>query len=245
MFSNLPLKWIEKIIIPFVLFSIVAISAVAQSSHESSNVLIVGGGSSHDFDRWFNLEDSKIIAETGAMVRYTAQPGNIERLFPELDILYLSNNQPLPDTEGFRNAMFDFVESGNGLLLVHAPTWYNWKDWPEYNRELAGGGSQSHEEYGEFTVEVVDTDHPIMDSVPTSFKIKDELYHFKPDDSAKEIHVLAKGIAPETGEEYPIAWTLKHGNGRIVGLTLGHDGYAHYHYAYRMILRNSIEWLDQ
>src|SRR5690625_3575666 len=43
----------------------------------SPTILIVGGGGSHDFDRWFNLEDSKILAETGANVRYTDQPKNI------------------------------------------------------------------------------------------------------------------------------------------------------------------------
>ncbi|MDR8390192.1 ThuA domain-containing protein [Aliifodinibius sp. S!AR15-10] len=240
---NSILKPIQRYVLPIVIIGFIAIPVMGQTS-STSNVLIVGGGSAHDFDRWFNLEDSKIIAETGAFVRYTDQPENVGPLLPQLDILYLSNNQPLPNTKEFRNSMFNFVESGNGLLLVHAPTWYNWSDWPEYNRELVGGGTRSHEEYGEFEVEVVATDHPIMKSVPSSFSIVDELYHFQPDDSAKEINVLAKGIVPGNGEEYPIAWTLKHGDGRIVAITLGHDAKAHYHYAYRTILKNSIEWLN-
>ncbi|MFH5884478.1 ThuA domain-containing protein [Halalkalibaculum sp. DA3122] len=211
---------------------------------EPSSVLIVGGGSAHDFDRWFNLEDSKTISETGALVRYTDQPENISAVLSQIDVLYLSNNQPMPATGEFRNSIFDFVESGNGLLLVHAATWYNWEDWPEYNRELVGGGTRSHEPFGEFQVEVTDTGHPIMESVPSTFSIIDELYHFEPDESGKEIHILAKGIVPDSGEEYPIAWTLIHGKGRIVGLTLGHDGKAHYHHAYRTILKNSIEWLN-
>lgn len=244
MSSELTNKWLKSFIIFFPLFSFITIPAVAQQTQQSPNVLIVGGGSSHDFERWFNLEDSKTIAETGAMVRYTEEPEHILTLLPQIDILYLSNNQPVPATDKFRSSIFEFVESGHSLLLVHAPTWYNWKDWPEYNSELVGGGSRSHEPFGEFEVQVTDMDHPIMDSVPASFSIVDELYHFEPNESGKQIHVLAKGIVPESGEEYPIAWTLEHGKGRIVGLTLGHDGKAHYHHSYRTILKNSIHWLN-
>lgn len=235
-----------KCIILLLLLNIMGVvTVVAQSPRDVTDILIVGGGSSHNFERWFNLEDSKTLSETGARVRYTDQPKYIEALLPQIDILYLSNNQPLPDTEEFRNSLFEFVASGNSLLLVHAPTWYNWTDWPEYNSHLVGGGSRGHEPYGEFRVEVVDNGHPIMNSVPASFNITDELYHFRPDSSVKKIKVLAKGITPDSGEEYPIAWTLKHGKGHIVGLTLGHDAKSHYHYAYRTILKNSVKWLNQ
>lgn len=216
-----------------------------QDGDDPPNILIVGGGSSHDFDRWFNLEDSKTIAETGAMVRYTDRPEHVGLLLPETDILYLSNNQPLPASEAFRTSLFDFVKSGNGLLLVHAPTWYNWKDWPEYNRELVGGGSRSHEPYGEFEVQVVEPAHPIMESVPGTFTIKDELYHFQSDEAGNDIHVLAKGIDPDNGKEFPVAWTLTYGQGRIVAITLGHDGEAHTHRAYKTMLKNSVKWLNR
>ena len=242
--SSMPLRLLKNIVLTLI-FSFIAITVVAQSSsNHTSNVLIVGGGSSHDFDRWFNLEDSKTLAETGAMVRYTNQPESIDDVLPELDILYLSNNQPMPATEEFRNSIFDFVKSGNGLLLVHPSIWYNWQDWPEYNKELVAGGSRSHEAFGEFEVKVTDKDHPVMDSVPASFDIVDELYHYEPDHSSKDIHVLATGIVPESGEEYPVVWTLSHGEGRIVAITLGHDGKAHHHSAYKAILQNSIKWLN-
>lgn len=206
-------------------------------------ILIVGGGGSHDFDRWFNLEDSKILTEAGANVRYTDQPKNILAVLDELDILYLSNNQPLPDPE-LRQSIFDFVESGNDLLLVHAAIWYNWNDWAAYNQKLVGGGSRSHGPYGEFKVQVVDTNHPVMESVPATFTIKDELYRFEKDRKGSDIHVLAKGIEPDTGEEYPVAWTVDYGKGQIVCITLGHDGESHHHEAYRTILKNSIKWLS-
>ncbi len=35
----------------------------ATAAHDNIRVLIVGGGSSHDFNRWFNTEDSKTLAK--------------------------------------------------------------------------------------------------------------------------------------------------------------------------------------
>lgn len=212
------------------------------SEGDSLSVLIVGGGMHHSFERWFDEEDQKIISETGASVSYTDNPDEIQPELSGLDILYLSNNQPLPDPD-LRDAIFEFVESGNGLLLVHSSIWYNWEDWPEYNRELVGGGSRSHPPYGEFDVSVTEPDHPVMAGVPAQFSIQDELYRFEEDPEGTDIYVLATGLEEENGNEYPVVWTAEYGEGRIVGITLGHDGEAHQHPAYIALLKNSIKWL--
>ena len=48
---------------------------------------------------------------------------------------------------------------------------YGWKDWPDYNRTLVGGGARSHDKYGEFEVTVKVPDHPVMaDASPRQFK---------------------------------------------------------------------------
>lgn len=245
MIMTIFVKWVRSYILPFLLFIAIAITTVvAQQTDQNTDILIVGGGTHHNFDRWFNLEDSKILAEAGAVTRYTEYPEHIPDVLSEIDILYLSNNQPLPD-EDLRKSIFDFVESGNDLLLVHAAIWYNWDDWTEYNQKLVGGGSNSHPPYGEFEVQVVDSGHPVMNAVPETFMIKDELYRFEKEDEGSDIHVLAKGIEPETGDEYPVAWTVDYGEGRIVCITLGHDGEAHTHKAYKTILQNSVEWLNE
>ncbi|MEO7677344.1 MAG: c-type cytochrome, partial [Verrucomicrobiota bacterium] len=98
-------------------------------------VLIVGGGASHDFNRWFNQADVAILSGKNS-VNYTEDVSQIEPALKEIDVLYLSNNQPL--TSGGRNAIMGFANSGKPLLLVHPALWYNWKEWPEYNRELVG-----------------------------------------------------------------------------------------------------------
>jgi putative membrane-bound dehydrogenase-like protein len=201
-----------------------------------ARTLIVGGGSSHDFDRWFKEADGELLEAS-----YTADPKEILPALGGLDVLVLSNNQPIPDPAA-RKGIFDFVEAGKGLLLVHPATWYNWKDWPEYNRTLVGGGSRGHEKYQEFEVTVTDAGHPVTAGVPPTFRVRDELYRFEKDPQGPEVQVLARGRSLETGKEYPVVWTVAHAKGRVVCVTLGHDGAAHRHEAYRKLLKNARDW---
>jgi type 1 glutamine amidotransferase len=141
-----------------------------------------------------------------------------------------------------RKAIFDFAEGGKGLLLVHPALWYNWPDWPEYNRALVGGGARSHDKYGEFEVRVEAPRHPIMAGVPDAFKITDELYHFEPARDGAAIEVLASGKNLQTGKTYPSVWIVKHPRARIVCIALGHDGAAHESSSYKTILLNALQW---
>lgn len=209
------------------------------------NVLIVGGGSSHDFDRWFHQSDvATLESNRSVWAKYTSDTGSVKELLPYLDVLYLSNNKPFPEQTD-RQSIMSYTRQGGGLLLVHAALWYNWNDWPEYNRNLVGGGARSHDRYGEFEVTVTRTDHPLMKNVPTSFRITDELYHFQPEETGVEMEVLAKGSNLETGKTYPVVWISKHPNARIVCTTLGHDGQAHNHPAFQTMIKNAVKWVSQ
>jgi type 1 glutamine amidotransferase len=54
--------------------------------------------------------------------------------------------------------------------------------------------------------------------------------------------VLAIGRSLETGAEYPVLWTVERAKGRTVVLTLGHDGRAHEHPAFKQLYANSVRW---
>ena len=60
-------------------------------------VLIFGGGSSHDFARWFAQEDVETLAALGKVVAYSDQPAELGRALDTLEVLVLCNNQPLAD----------------------------------------------------------------------------------------------------------------------------------------------------
>ena len=205
------------------------------------DVLVLGGGTSHDYHRWFHEEDFRTLAELGPRLAYTELPGEVLALLPRLSLLALCNNQPLPDP-ALRAGILEHVRGGGSLLLLHAATWHNWPDWPEFNALLVGGGARSHEAYGELEVRPAASDHPVLRGVTDPFRVEDELYRFEPDPAAP-LEVLATGRSLTSGAEYPVLWTLRHGAGRIVGLTLGHDGAAHESPAFRALLLNAARWL--
>lgn len=215
-----------------------SVSATTKKKAKSIRTLIVGGGSSHDFDRWYKEVDAETLEKKGlATVQYTDNTDSIIHYLPEIDVLYLSNNQPIKDP-ATREAIFDFVEAGNGLVLGHAALWYNWKDWPEYNAQLVSGGSRGHDRYGEFTVEI-DKAHPVTKKVK-SFTLKDELYYFEPDPAGPGIEVLA--TAKGADKSFPSVFVVKHDKGKIVGIALGHDAESHQLPAYQTLLRNAVQW---
>ncbi len=217
-------------------------AGTAPAQTKPLQVLLVGGGSSHDYLRWYAREDAKTIEAAGTYrVTYTERPDSIAAYLKNTDILILSNNQPI-DAKG-KAAITQFVGKGKGLLLLHAATWYNWADWPDYNLNCVGGGARSHEKFQEFKNYVINPAHPIARGVTPNFEFKDELYRYEPDPAAKGIEVLVIGQSKETDAVYPVVFTVKHPKARIAGITWGHDGHSHQHEAYRALLINAVNWV--
>lgn len=209
----------------------------------ASAVRIVGGGSSHDYRRDNAGHDAQSLARAGfGPITYTEEPLLAARALESVALLALANNQPLP-SEDTRASIAAHLERGGGLLLLHASTWYNWPDWPSYNRDWVGGGSRSHEAFGEIEVRVVAPDHPITQGLAESFRIEDELYRFERDPEGASIQILAIGRSLASGAEYPVLWTVLHPSGRIACTTLGHDARAHENPHYQRLLTQAARWL--
>jgi type 1 glutamine amidotransferase len=205
-------------------------------------VLIVGGGTSHDFSKWYGTVDKETLENgTDAKVYYTENVDSILFYLSDIDVLILSNNQPMENVL-LREAIVKFVESGKGLILAHAALWYNWKDWPEYNLNFAGGGSNGHDKFGKFKIKINDSDHSITKGVSKSFTISDELYYYIPDSNGPGINILATAVNDSTGSEFPSLFTVNNDNARIVGIALGHDEHSHNLLEYKNILINSVKW---
>lgn len=214
------------------------------ASAQTTRVLLVGGGSSHDFERWYRQEDVNTIAQDRAFsVRYTDRTDSVAAYLKTTDVLVLSNNQPID--EAGQKAIMKFAKKGKGIVLLHAAVWYNWADWPVYNKELVGGGSRSHENFQEFKNYVVNPAHPITQNVPPRFDFKDELYRHELDPQAKGAEVLVIGQSIETDAVYPVVYTVKHPKAKIVGITLGHDEHSHEHPAYKTLLLNAVKWVAE
>ncbi|WP_353721801.1 ThuA domain-containing protein [Dyadobacter sp. 676] len=236
---------ILKIIAAFLAVLIITGNSIMAESNpgekKAIRVLLVGGGASHDFDRWYKQEDVQTLQKGGlASVEYTDNPTTILPKLNDIDVLYLSNNQPIAD-KATREAIFAFADAGKGLVLAHPALWYNWADWPEYNLKLVGGGSKGHDKYGPFEVTIT-RKHPVTGGVPSSFQLDDELYYFKPDPAGTPIEVLATAKAESSDKVFPSVFIVKHPKAKIVGIALGHDAKSHTIGPYQTILRNAVEW---
>ncbi|MBI3876267.1 MAG: ThuA domain-containing protein, partial [Verrucomicrobia bacterium] len=205
-------------------------------------VLLVGGGSSHDFKKFFNETDSATLKSAGFSVNYTEDGDVTARELSNADVAVLSVNAKEWATPALRRALFDFAEQGRGLVLLHPGVWYNYPDWPEYNRVLAGGGSRGHDRPLEFEVKVTNAAHPLMKGLPASFKITDELYWFELDAQGTPVEALAKTFSPQKQREYPMVWIVKHPKTRIAGIALGHDARAHDLPEFQTLLKNAVNW---
>ncbi|WP_233507441.1 ThuA domain-containing protein [Adhaeribacter pallidiroseus] len=205
-------------------------------------VLMVGGGSSHDFNKWYKQADGETLRKNNlAKVTYLSHPDSILLYLPKTDVLFLSNNQPINDPQ-VRKAIFDFAQAGKGLILAHPALWYNWQDWPEYNLQLVSGGSRGHDKYGSFEVTVTNPQHPVMKGVEIKFSLQDERYYYNPDPAGPGIEVLANSSVTGSDKIYPSIFVIKHPKARILGIALGHDAESHDIANYQTIIRNAVQW---
>lgn len=206
-------------------------------------VLLIGGGSSHDFNKFFNAEDTEILKRAGYSVNYTSDPIQASANLASADVTVISTNQAGFGAIPFRKALGDFAAAGKGIVLLHPGIWYNFNDWPEFNKVYAGGGSRGHDALGKpFEVKNLTPDHAIMKDVPPSFPIVDELYYMIPDPAGAPIDVLAESTSPLNGKVFPSVWTVRNDKARIACITLGHDERAHDLPAFRALLKNAVKW---
>ena len=206
-----------------------------------ARVLILGGGASHDFSKMYGELDAADLRHDGFSVKYTESLQDLPDQLRSADVLIQASNQTAPDA-ATRSAIPQFLARGGGLVAVHAGVWYNWSDWPDYNRLLIGGGTREHDKLGPFVVTVTHPENPVMAGVPAQFSVEDELYHQTIDPAGAPVEVLATAHSTITGESYPSVWVVKGQPGRIVGIALGHDERTHQNPTYRKIIENAVRW---
>lgn len=213
-----------------------------------TRVLIITGGSSHKFAEFFSQTDSATLRAAGYAVNATEDRDQAAAVLAEADVAVISVNRMFFDTPAYRKAVFDFAARGKGLVMLHPGTWYAFPYWPELNAKIVGGGSRGHDKLGAYKVNAVKPGHPIMQGVPASFDVIDELYYMnaEPDKippGTAPIEVLAESSPSQRfNKPHPVVWTTKHERARIAGFTLGHDERVHDHPAYRMLLANAVKW---
>lgn len=155
------------------------------------------------------VEDPHFL-DSAALTRYDAV------------VLHFMNwEQPAPG-EKARENLRRFVEGGKGLVLVHFACGA-WQDWPGF-ADLAGRAwdpkLRPHDPRGVFRVKITDQEHPITRGLE-AFDADDELYTCLAGE--RPIQVLASARSSVDGRDYPMAFVLNYGKGRVFHSVLGHD----------------------
>jgi type 1 glutamine amidotransferase len=215
----------------------------AKAEPGTIRALLVGGGSSHDFEKFFHQADSATLQGTGKITTaYTSNAEEALALLANADVLVLSANHPSFGTPDFQHALNAFADAGHGCVIVHAGVWYNWPPVSGYNKRFVGGGARGHGK-GEFTVYNKAPKHPVMEGVPAEFKITDEHYRVILDGGAPVELLAETEVEKATDKAYPSVWVSKDPKARFLNIALGHAVEAHSNPAYQKILVNAVRWV--
>jgi putative heme-binding domain-containing protein len=223
-------------------------AAPVQWEAGKTRVLVIGGGSSHNFKDFFGTTDVATLKAAGFTVHYTEDRDQAAAELKNADAAIISVNRKFFDTAAYRKALFDFAAAGKGIVMLHPGTWYGFAGWPEINRDIVGGGARGHDKIHPFDVKALKADHPVMKDVPASFTVEDELYYVnaEPDkipEGTAAIEVLAETSNSDKYQKpHPSVWITKHPKARIVGLALGHDARTHDLKPYQQLLVNAAKW---
>jgi putative heme-binding domain-containing protein len=221
-------------------------AAPVQWEAGKTRVLVIGGGSSHNFKDFFGTTDVATLKAAGFSVNYTEDRDQAASELANADVAIISVNRKFFDTAVYRKALFDFAAAGKGIVMLHPGTWYGFPGWPEINAQIVGGGSRGHDKIHPFDVKAVKADHPVMKDVPASFTVEDELYYVNAEgtpEGTAPIEVLAETSNSDKYQKpHPSVWITKHPKAKIVGIALGHDARVHDLKPYQQLLINAAKW---
>jgi type 1 glutamine amidotransferase len=160
-----------------------------------------------------------------SLERLPASLGNIAAL-----VLYFHHAQISPAA---LDRLAAFVRNGGGLLGIHSAT-ASFKDQLEYF-DILGGRFIGHGPVEAF--HVTNQSSQIFSGIP-DFTIRDELY----------LHELNPAIqvnftARHAGQDAPIVWTYRYGQGKVCYAVPGHTASSIRHPVVQEILRRGLQWV--
>ena len=218
-------------------------AAFAPKKPGQLRVLLAGSGGSHDFEKFFLGQDGDTLRATKRMeVLGVADADEAARLLPDTDVLVLSANRKDFGDALFQKALTAFADSGKGVIILHAATWYNWKSVPGYNERFVGGGTKSHG-LGDVTVNLTGKTHPVVAGLSgKSFTFHDESYHIELTPTSGALILAENSPDKVTKRTHPSVWIMPDAKARIVCISLGHDAPAHSSPDYQRLLVNAVDW---
>ncbi|WP_435009557.1 ThuA domain-containing protein [Tundrisphaera lichenicola] len=211
-------------------------------------VLILTGEGGHDW-RASSSTLRRILEDTGRFdVRVCESPaGQTTAMLAPYDLIIDDFTRPesVGETEA---AIGEFLTSGKGMVVTHGgvdsssldrrDASNSAKESPVHRPVDFQGESTSPVQFLE--VRLTRPDHPIVRGMPGEFRTADALDRGLVAGPSAE--VIATATDPAGGKAVPILLASSAGNGRVVGLTLGHDASSMHEKTFQSTFARSAEW---
>ncbi|SMD42891.1 putative membrane-bound dehydrogenase domain-containing protein [Aquiflexum balticum DSM 16537] len=199
-----------------------------------AEILFLGHDSKHHDSEKLLPYLARPLFQKGINFTYTSDPNDLndENLSNYDGIaIYANHNEITPVQEA---ALKKYVESGKGFIPLHSASFcFRNSDWYV---SAVGGQFKSHGT-GEFFVDIIAPEHPIMNGVST-FETWDETYlhsNINPD-----MTVLME--REENGHREPWTWIRNQGEGRVFYTAYGHDERTWSKPEFHTLVANGILW---
>jgi type 1 glutamine amidotransferase len=137
-------------------------------------------------------------------------------------VIHFKNYDPIFQQKKAQSNLTRFVDDGGGLVFFHfsCGAFEDWEAFVTVAGRTWDKEKRPHDPRGPFKVHYVDREHPITKGLK-DFEITDELYTCLGGDVP--IRVLATATSKVDQQDYPIAFVLRRGKGRVFHTVLGHD----------------------
>ena len=262
------MKIIRTLLLAVLATSILSAQGRGSAGPPKLQVLIITGQNGHDW-RGTTPVWKKELEDTGKFeVRVTEEfrGGGPETLAPydAVVVNYFERGQAqLRWGDRADSALMDFVRSGKGLVIYHfsLAAFTGWTDYEKMSGGNWRAGNGHHSARHDFTVDIKDTDHPILSGLKTPLAVQnEELYanlKWQPEGSyhvlatAYDDHSLyddrasdARNKQPMSGAgvHEPILWTTEYGKGRVFVTALGHDADTTAETTFKVTFTRGTEW---
>lgn len=197
-------------------------------------ILVLGHESEHHNSEKLMMYLGTPLFQKGINLTYTTDPNDLndEKLSNYDGLMIYANHDEITSEQ--ESALKDYVEGGKALIPIHSASFcFRNSDWFV---ETVGGQFSRHG-VGDFTAEIVDPSHPIMEGIE-EFETWDETYvhaSVNPD-----MHILMERVDQEGREPY--TWTREQGKGRVFYTAYGHDERTWQKDQFQQLVANGILW---
>jgi type 1 glutamine amidotransferase len=233
-------------------------SAIAQEHQKPRfKVLAIAeiGGGHALFDAAAKTWLNKLAADSNFTIDYITDTKPITKSYLKQYQLFIQlDYPPYPWEDKAQRAFEKYIEKGKGGWIgFHHPTLLGVFDgypmWQWYSAFMGNIIFKKHIPGGTTaTLNVEDSNHPIMKNIPASFTTRDEWYIYN-QSPRPNVHVLASidesTYIPQKEikmGDHPVIWTNEHVKAKNIYIAMGHFPELFQDNIYTALVRNAIFW---